>query len=31
VDDKAVALSKRFYEVLKPGDLRQLSGRALQD
>lgn len=31
VDDKAVALSKRFYEMLKPGELRELSGRALQD
>lgn len=31
VDDKAVALSKRFYEMLKPGDLTQLSGNALQD
>lgn len=31
VDDKAVALSKKFYEMLKPGDLRQLPGRALHD
>jgi peptidoglycan/LPS O-acetylase OafA/YrhL len=31
VDKKAVALSKRIYEMLKPGNLEQLPGRALQD
>ncbi|MBL7692306.1 MAG: acyltransferase [Flavipsychrobacter sp.] len=31
VDDKAVALSKMFYEMLKHRHLGQLSGRALQD